>query len=96
MHIKHARTLTIYWAPGEGIDLHTLATTLRKLPPATRAYSIETTQDSDSTSFNVLRIEYIIDEATGPRRIINEHQNLDTMQAFADITREARNLPTRD
>lgn len=33
MHIKHSRTLTLFWAPGEGIDLHALANALRDLPP---------------------------------------------------------------
>lgn len=95
MHIKQARVINVFWAPGETVDLRALATALRDLPPGANAYSIETTQDGDA-SFHVLHIEYTIDEATGPRRIINEHQNLDTMQAFADITRETRNLPTRD
>jgi hypothetical protein len=96
MHIKQARTLNVYWAPGEGIDLYALATTLQKLPPGAHAYSIEATQDSDDTSFNVLRIEYTIDETAEQRRIIEEHKSLDPMKAFADLTREMHKLPIRD
>lgn len=95
MHIKQARTLNVFWAPGETVDLHALATALRDLPPDANAYSIETTQDSDA-SFHVLRIEYTIDEAAEHRRIIDEYRNYDPMRAFADIARASRNLPTRD
>lgn len=92
MHIKQARTLNIFWAPGETVDLHALATALRNLPPDANAYSIETTQDGDA-SFHALHIEYTIDEATEHRRIIKEHESLDPMKAFADIASATRTLP---
>lgn len=95
MQIKQARIINIFWAPGETINLHALAATLRDLPPDANAYSIETTQDSDA-SFHVLRIEYTIDEAAEHRRIIKEHESLDPMKAFADLTREMHKLPIRD
>ena len=95
MHIKQARIINIFWAPGETIDLHALATALRNLPPDARAYSIETTQANDA-SFHVLRIKYTINEADEHRRIIKKHESLDPMKAFADLTRETHNLPTRD
>ncbi len=95
MHIKQARTLNVFWAPGETVDLHALATALRDLPPDAHAYSIKTTQDSDA-SFHVLRIEYTIDEAAEHRRIIKEHQRLDPMKALAGEVREMHKLPTRD
>ena len=95
MQIKQARIINVFWAPGETIDLHALTTTLQDLPPDARAYSIQTTQDSDA-SFHVLRIEYTIDETAEHRRIIKEHESLDPMKAFADFTREMHKLPTRD
>ena len=95
MHIKQARTLNIFWAPDETVDLRALATALQDLPPGASAYSIETTQDSDA-SFHVLRIEYTIDEATEHRRIIKEHESLDPMKAFADLTREMHKLSIHD
>lgn len=95
MQIKQARVINVFWAPDETVDLHALATSLRDLPPDARAYSIETTQDSDA-SFHVLRIEYTIDEAAETRRIIKEYESLDPMKAFADLTHEMHKLSTRD
>lgn len=95
MHIKQARAINVFWAPGETVDLRALATALRDLPPGANAYSIETTQDGDA-SFHVLHIEYTIDEAAEHRRIIKEHESLDPMKAFAGIAHASRNLPTRD
>lgn len=95
MHIKHARTFNVFWAPGETVDLHALATALRDLPPGANAYSIETTQDGDA-SFCVLHIEYTIDEAAETRRIIKEYESLDPMKAFADLTRGMHKLPICD
>lgn len=40
MQIKHARIINIFWAPDETIN-HTLATTLRDLPPDANAYTID-------------------------------------------------------
>lgn len=94
MHIKHARTFTVFWAPGETVDIHALATALRDLPPDANAYSIETTQDGDA-SFHVLRIEYTIDEAAETRRIIKEHESMDMMKAFTGIASATRTLPVR-
>ena len=42
------------------------------------------------------QIEYTIDEAAEHRRIIKEHESLDPMKAFADLTREMHKLPIRD
>ena len=95
MHIKQARVINVFWAPGETVDLRALATALRDLPPGANAYSIETTQDGDA-SFHVLHIEYTIDEAAEHPRIIKEHESLDPMKAFADLTREMHKLPIRD
>lgn len=50
MHIKQARVINVFWAPGETVDLHAMATALRDLPPDARAYFIETTQDGDASS----------------------------------------------
>lgn len=94
MHIKHARTLNIFWTPSETVDPHALATALRDLPPSANTYSIETTQDGDA-SFCALHIEYTIDEATKTRRIIKEHENLDPMKALTDIASATRALPVR-
>lgn len=41
MHIKQARVINVFWAPGETIELRALATALRDLPPGTRAYTID-------------------------------------------------------
>ena len=49
MHIKQARVINVFWAPGETVDLRALATALRDLPPGANAYSIETTQDGDAS-----------------------------------------------
>lgn len=97
MNLKHSRTLTLFWAPGESIDLHTLANALQDLPPGAQAHLIETAPtNADDTTFNTMRIEYTIDEAAEQRRIIKEHESLDPMKAFADLTRTTRNLPTRN
>lgn len=89
MHIKHSRTLTLSWAPGEGIDLHALANALRDLPPGAQAHLIETAPtNADGTAFNVLHIEYAIDEAVEQQRIVKAHENLDTMKEFADLVRD--------
>lgn len=94
MHIKHARTFNVFWAPGETVDLHALATALRDLPPGANAYSIETTQDGDA-SFCTLHIEYTIDEAAETRRIIKEYESFDPMKALTDIASATRALPVR-
>lgn len=95
MHIKQARVINVFWAPGETVDLRALATALQDLPPGANAYSIETTQDGDA-SFHGLHIEYTIDEAAEHRRIIDEYRNYDPLRAFAGIAHASRNLPTRD
>lgn len=89
MHIKHSRTLTLSWAPVEGIDLHALANALRDLPPGAQAHLIETAlTHADGTAFNVLHIEYAIDEAVEQQRIVKAHENLDTMKEVADLVRD--------
>lgn len=97
MNIKHSRTLTLFWAPGETVDLHALANALRDLPPGAQAHLIEATPTNvDGTAFNTVRIEYTIEEAAEQRRIIKEHKSLDPMKEFADIAHAIHSLPTRD